>query len=139
MLSAITSIWGFQVPIQYLLTSFCIFVALHSHQDEEESELGISRSLATTPRSPGRRKKSKSPVLTPHNTPTSWSPKKTLQSNFFLLSLSEYAHSIYFKYLTVEEEDMKRRFEIYIYSYMYIHISHTCICKNTKWIFLVKY
>lgn len=57
------------VPIQYLLTSFCIFVALHSHQDEEESELGISRSLATTPRSPGRRKKVKIPrPYTPQHT-----------------------------------------------------------------------
>ena len=26
-----------------------------------------------------------------------------------MLSLSKYAHSIYFKYLTVEEEDIKRR------------------------------
>ena len=131
---------GFIVPIQYLLTRFCIFVCCVI---QSSGWRGVwVRNLSVTchyPKVPREEEKSQDPPsLHPtthqhHGVQRKYCKVRCLI--FLMLSLFKYAHSIYFKYLTVEEEDMKRKFEIYIFSY--IHVSH--ICKNTKWILLVKH
>jgi hypothetical protein len=52
-----------------MLTSTLIYFSVQEEEEGEETEMAISRSLATTPRSPGRRKKIKAPrPYTPQHT-----------------------------------------------------------------------
>lgn len=59
-------------------------VSFIRQQEDEESELGVSRSLATTPRSPGRRKKIKAPrPYTPQHTNIMEAKENTAKDAFF--------------------------------------------------------
>lgn len=133
----ITSIWGFHCSYTVSIYKFLYICCVT--QSSGWRWVWV-RNLSVTchyPKVPREEEKSQDP---PSLHPTTHQHHgvqrkhcKVRYLNFFMLSLFKYAHSIYLKYLTVEEEDMKRRFEIYIFSY----IQH--ICKNTKWILLVKY